>query len=101
MSRIEIREERKDRYWVLRVDPVFDPENSRRGFHSRVTAYCEQDFSFEVQDYHWQRAVVSCSSMSNANGDEASTYAKAIEICAAKAREMDAAHGFHPSEVKA
>ncbi len=101
MSRIEVREEKRDRHWVVRVDPVFDPENKKRGFQPRVTAFCDMDYSFEDHDYHWRRAIVTCSSMSDASGDEATNYANAIEICAEKAREMDVEHKFRSAEVKA
>jgi hypothetical protein len=66
-----------------------------------VTTFSDMDYSFEDHDYHWRRAIVTCSSMSDATGDEATIYAKAIEICAEKAREMDVEHKFAQAEVKA
>jgi hypothetical protein len=94
MSRIEVREERKDRYCVLRIDTMFDPENLRRGFQARVTAYAEQDFSFESNDYHWKRATISWYSVGSASPEEAEAYAKAITLAIEYARKMDVEHGF-------
>jgi hypothetical protein len=99
MSRIEAREERKDRYHVLRIDPTFDPENLKRGFQAKVTAYAEQDFSFESNDYHWKRAVVSWYSIGSCEADIADAYAKAIATAVDYARKMDVEHGL-ASEVK-
>ncbi len=92
MSRIEVREERKDRYWALRIDPTFDPENAKRGFQPKVTAYCEQDYSFEDHDYHWKRAEVSWYSIGSVSSDIGEAYSKAIAIATEHARKMDAEH---------
>lgn len=94
MTRIEAREERKDRIWVYRVDPRFDPDDKKRGFQERVTAYCQQDFSFEVGDTVWQRATLSWYSVGSVKADEGENFAKAIAMCAEKVREMDAEHNF-------
>lgn len=90
--RIEVREEKKDRYWVVRVDPAFDPDDRKRGFQPRVTAYSDMDYSFEDQDYHWKKAEVGCSSMSGADSNETEAYSKALAIAADGARRMDAEH---------
>lgn len=92
MSRIEVREEKKDRYWVLRIDPTFDPENEKRGFQQKVTAYTEQDFSFESDDYFWKKATVSWHSIGSCDPEVAEAYAKAISLATKRAREMDAEH---------
>jgi hypothetical protein len=92
MSKIEAREEKKDRYWALRIDPVFDPENKKRGFQPKVTAYAEQDFSFESEDYFWKKAVVSWYSIGSCESDVAEAYSKAIGMAVESARKMDAEH---------
>ncbi len=94
MSRIEVREEKKDRFWALRIDPLFEPENSRRGFQPKVTTFCDKDYSFEDHEYHWRRAEISWFSIGSCAPWIAEAYAKAIELCSTKAREMDAEHGF-------
>ncbi len=90
--RIEVREEKKDRYWALRVDPTFDPENVRRGFQPKVTTFADMDYSFEDHEYHWKRAEVSWFSIGSCDPATAETYAKAITLCVEKARQMDAEH---------
>lgn len=94
MTRIEVREERKDRYWVLRIDPAFDPENLRRGFQPKVTAYADQDFSFESNDYHWRRSVVSWYSGGSVTPDVAEAVSKAIALAVDRAKKVDVEHGF-------
>lgn len=89
---IEAREEKKDRYWVLRIDPVFDPENKKRGFQPKVTAYTEQDFSFESEDYFWKQAVVSWYSIGSCDTQIAEAYSKAIALAVEAARRMDVEH---------
>ena len=94
MSRIEIREERRDRYWVIRIDPVFDQENTKRGFQPKVTAYCDQDLSFEDHNYHWKRATISWYSIGECTPEVAAVYAEAIAIATKQAKKMDLEHGF-------
>jgi hypothetical protein len=87
--RIEVREEKKDRYWVLRIDPVFDPEDKKRGFQPKVTAYSDQDYSFEDHGYHWKRAEVSWYSIGSVDIATSDAYAKAIAIATEHARKMN------------
>jgi hypothetical protein len=94
MSRIEVREEKKDRYWALRIDPVFDPENTKRGFQPKVTTFADMDYSVEDHNYHWRRAEVSWFSIGSCGPGIAEAYARAIAICSEKARQMDAEHKF-------
>lgn len=92
--RIEVREERKDRYCVLRIDPAFDPENKKRGFQPRITAYAEMDFSFESDDYHWKRAEVSWYSCGGVEPEMAGDFGQAILTATEYAKKINAEHGF-------
>lgn len=92
--RMEVWEEKKDRHWIVRIDPIFDPENKRRGRRSDVTVFSEKDFAFETQDYAWGRAQVSFGSYGACDPDIAEAYGKALAFAVERARQMDREHGF-------
>ncbi len=94
MSRIEVREEKTDRFWALRIDPTFNAEDKKRAFQARVTAFCDKDYSFEDHEYHWRLAEVSWYSIGSCSPEIAEAYSRAIELCSTRAREMNAEHGF-------
>lgn len=91
---IEIREERRQKNWIVLIDPFFDPKNTRRGFRTLVTVSSSEDFSFEVRDLVWQRAGISWVSLGAVGSDAADAFQKALTIAVEKARIMDAEHGF-------
>lgn len=100
MSCIEVQEEKRDRAWVVRIDPFFDPKDKRRGFQAKVTVFSDKDWSHEDHEFHWRRAHISWSSIGGVSFDETSAFASALHSAVAHAQAMDAEHGFLKVETK-
>lgn len=97
--RIEVREEKKERTWIVRIDPFFNPSSSR-AFSPQVTVFSDKDYSHEDHEFHWRRAYISWTSLGGVSYEEATAFTLAIASAVDHAKKMDREHGFTTDTTK-
>lgn len=95
-TKIEVRERKLDnRYWIVSIDPFFDPNDRKRGFRGKLTTeshYVMGDLKDDEWTYAWDVAKISCSSWCDGTPEEMIIMAEALTIAARYATQMDAEH---------
>ncbi len=96
-SQIEVRVRKMVGYWIVDVDPWFEPENAKRGFRARVSVTSQNEMvrldpAGDGWIYEWTKAQINWSSASEVNSAEAVAMAEACRIVADFAKRMDEEH---------
>jgi hypothetical protein len=95
-TKIETRERKvKDRFWIVEIDPFFDPADRRRGFRGKlsvVSSYEMGELKGDAWEYAWCAAKINCSSWSDGTAEEMLVMVEALTIAARYAKQMDEEH---------
>jgi hypothetical protein len=93
-TRLDVKERKKDRVWVVSIDPFFQEENEKYFHRDRVSVHSQLEATNLGDEYRWTPAQVSWYSIGAVNVDEAATFADAIQKAIEHGRKMDIEHGF-------
>jgi hypothetical protein len=94
---VEVRVRKKPDYWIVDVDPWFEPGNPTRGFRSRISVSSKYEMarldpSGDGWIFEWTKAIINWSSAGDVNAGEAAAMAEACQIVSDFARRMDEEH---------
>lgn len=97
-TKIEVKERKaKDRFWVVDIDPFYDPMDRKRGFRGKLTIASNYEMGELKKDgdgweFSWSAAKISCSSWSDGNAEEMLIMVEALTIAARYAAQMNEEH---------
>ncbi len=96
-TQVEVQVRKKPEYWIVNVDPWFEPDNVKRGFRGRVTVSSKYEMmrldpTGNGWIFEWTKAIINWSSAGDVNADEAVAMAEACRIVADFAKRMDEEH---------